>query len=72
MGGADRVGHQESGNTPAYIRAQRGRAFLEARFFVEFMIFLEYSVIQKSALIFQIYSPLQDLTTNIVDPLLLP
>ena len=26
MGGADRVGHQESGNTPAYVRAQRGRA----------------------------------------------
>ena len=25
MGGADRVGHQESGNTPANVRAQRGR-----------------------------------------------
>ena len=37
----------------------------------KFMILLEYSVIQKSALIFQIYSPLQDLTINI-DPLLLP
>ena len=26
MGGASRVGHWESGNTPGYVRAQRGRA----------------------------------------------
>ena len=35
IGGDDRVGHQESGKTPAYVRARTRADAREARFFGE-------------------------------------